>query len=153
MSRTIYWEELLFFSYELMHKSKQNEEKIKDENNHIDQNNKVIDPEKINKEISKEIDPRKNNPTEDVPSSKDNVIKINKKIPNTFELSDPNPKLEDFKEEFIKFSIYEYYDQGQEIFLCSTKLKVGEMMRKTNKFLFDLSIKNKQLGKLKIGII
>lgn len=130
---------------------KKNKENNNDQS--TDKDNRIIDQEKINEEISKEPDPKENNPTEDVTSSKENVLKEKVKNPTSFELSDENNKLENFKEELIKFSIYEYYDQGQEIFLCSTKLKVCDMMKRTNKFLFDLHIKNKQLGKLKIGII
>ena len=106
MSRTIYWEEVLFFEYK-----------------------KIIIPENIQNENEE-----------------------NGKGSNSFEISDPKKLLERMKDEYIKFSIFEHYHQGQEIFLCSTKLKIEDLLKKNNKFLFDLFIKEKQLGTLKIGI-
>lgn len=131
MSRTIYWEESLFFDYKTIQENKQDKEnnKSQSENTNLEDNPN-----------SKEAQKPKANKTDQ-----------NTKNLNPFKFSMQNNILEQIKEEFIKFCIYEYYDQGQEIFLCSTKIKITDMMKKTNKFLFDLYIKEKQLGRLKIG--
>jgi ABC-type microcin C transport system permease subunit YejB len=71
----------------------------------------------------------------------------------SFQVKTIHQKFSELKNEYIYFNIYEYYDQGEEIFLCSTKITIGEIMKRTNRFLFNLLINDKKLGQLKIGKI
>lgn len=69
----------------------------------------------------------------------------------SFQVKSQQQKFAELKDEFIYFNIYEHYDQGEEIFLCGTKISVGQIMKRTNRFLFNLLVKDKKLGQLKIG--
>ena len=71
----------------------------------------------------------------------------------SFQVKSIYQKFYEMRHEHIYFNIYEYYDQGEEIFLCSTKITIGEIMKRTNRFLFNLLINDKKLGQLKIGRI
>jgi len=71
----------------------------------------------------------------------------------SFQVKSIYQKFYEMRNEHIYFNIYEYYDQGEEIFLCSTKITIGEIMKRTNRFLFNLLINDKKLGQLKIGRI
>jgi hypothetical protein len=82
-----------------------------------------------------------------MPKPKDN--KLQKQV--SFQVKSLRQKFEEMKDEFIYFNIYEYYDQGEEIFLCSTKISIAQIMKRTNRFLFNLLVNDKKLGQLKIG--
>lgn len=69
----------------------------------------------------------------------------------SFQVETTKSKLERIKGEYIHFSLKEHYGEGQEIMVCSAKIKVADVLKRTTRFLFDMTSKEKVLGHLKIG--
>lgn len=82
-------------------------------------------------------------------STKSNMLK--KEV--SFQVETTKSKLQWIQEEYITFCLKEHYGEGQDILVCSAKIKVSDVLKRTSRFLFDLTSKEKVLGHLKIGRI
>ena len=148
VSRAIYWEENLTFDIdEILAENKRHT--FADKNS----TSKILKSEKKQSENEKENSKENNKENHDESGmlNKPKLGKFQKQV--SFQVKSVYQKFAELKNEFIYFNIYEYYDQGEEIFLCSTKITIGEIMKRTNRFLFNLLINDKKLGQLKIGKI
>lgn len=142
MSRTVYWEENLTFDIdEILTDGKRHSFANKNSSS------KIL---KTEKDKSSEKEKKANGDSE--PSDlliKPQPKKLQKQV--SFQVKSVYQKFQDIRDEFIYFNIYEYYEQGEEIFLCSSKISIAEIMKRTNRFLFNLLVNDKKLGQLKIG--
>ena len=128
VSRTIYWEELLFFSIKDLLSEHLN---AAEKENHS--RNLSLNIENSARPDSKSIQTKLKAPSKAM--NREEFLKTLKKNKN----------------EIVNFAIYEFYDQGAEILICTHKMQISELVKKTTRFLFDITFKQKVLGKLKIG--
>lgn len=137
VSRTVYWEENLVFDIdEILTDGKQHSFANKNSTS------KILKTEK----------PKQGEEEEGATPNllvKPEPKKLQKQV--SFQVKSVYQKFQEIKEEFIYFNVYEYYDQGEEIFLCSSKISIADIMKRTNRFLFNLLVNDKKLGQLKIG--